>query len=216
MKIGVFDSGRGGKLISQKIKQKIPQSKVTVLVDSKYFPYGNKTPQVIFARLVHFTKKFQALGCQLIVIACNTATTNAIKKLRQQFPQIIFVGVEPPIKPIAKLTKTKQIAILGTPATIKSLRRITLQQQFAQGVKVYNIVCPGLAELIETNPNPRTKTAQLLNHYLNQPINEGVDVVGLACTHYPYLIKQMQALYPQVIFYDPADAVVRHIEAIIK
>ena len=202
MKIGVFDSGIGGKLIAQKIRCALPQAKIIFKSDPDYFPYGNKTAAIILRRLIHFSRVFTKLGCSLVVIACNTATTNAISELRHQYPYLTFVGIEPPIKPITQLTKTGKIAIIGTSTTIATVRKDAL---------LYAIACPGLAEAIETNPQPRLETAQLLHQFLDQPIADGVDVVGVACTHYPYLLSQMRQLYPQVLFYDPADAVVTQV-----
>ena len=216
MKIGVFDSGIGGKLIAAKIKHELPDHKVVFRADPEYFPYGNKSPQIIQNRLAIFVKKFISLGCQIVVIACNSATTNALDELRQDFPNTIFVGIEPPIKPIARLSKTKKVAILGTQATIKSLRRIYLQERYAQKTEVFNAACIGLAELIEAHPHPNSDTKKILQTYLQKIVDQGVDVVGLACTHYPYLMKQMQTLYPYVTFYDPADAVVAQVKRLVN
>ena len=211
MNIGVFDSGRGGKLIADKIKLALPQVNIIFKSDPKYFPYGNKSTVVIFDRLVHFTKTFIRASCSIIVIACNSATTNAINQLRNRFPHLIFVGIEPPVKAIIPLTRTGRAAIIGTQATISSHRHQELVNQHGRNIVIYNIACPGLAEAIETNPNPRSETRTLLRRFLDQPLAAGVDVVGLACTHYPYLLDQIQALYPRAVFYDPADAVVRQV-----
>lgn len=209
--IGVFDSGKGGQFIVEKIRATLPQARIIFKSDPDLFPYGNKSSKVIINRLLHFTKLFDQQNCSIIVIACNTATTNAINHLRRNFPQLKFVGVEPPIKPIAQLTKTGKIAIIGTSATIASARKQYLEASFANQVKLYSIACPGLAELIETDPIPRAETEALLIKFLNRPIAAGVDVVGLACTHYSYLLTQMRSLYEGVTFYDPADAVVRRV-----
>ncbi len=214
--IGVFDSGIGGKLIAQKIRQALPQPKVVFKSDPQFFPYGPKSPKVILDRVAYFAKQFQLEGCKLMVIACNSATTNVISLLRRQFPKIIFIGVEPPIKPAAKLTKTGKVAIMGTPATIKSQRHLQLKNLHGKGLTIYEIACEGLAEIIETDPTPRPATAKLLHRFLDQPVAEGVDAVGLACTHYPYLIAQMRQLYPQVTFYDPSDAVVKQVQVVVN
>lgn len=202
IKIGVFDSGRGGRLMVKAIQVALPQAKIIFKSDPAYFPYGNKSPQIIFDRLIHFTKLFVAADCRLIVIACNSATTNAISRLRRRFPNLNFVGIEPPIKPIVQMTRTGRVAIMGTVATISTVR---------PDGSLYAVACPGLAEVIETNPRPRPETAKLLRQFLDQPIAAGVDVVGLACTHYPYLLSQMRSLYPKVQFYDPAAAVVARV-----
>lgn len=211
IKIGVFDSGRGGRLMAKAMQAALPQVKIIFKSDPAYFPYGNKSASVILDRLIYFTRRFQKLNCHLIVIACNSATTSAISQLRRRFPDLNFVGIEPPIKPIVKLTRTGQVAVIGTTATIASARRRHLAAKFARGVKIEAIACPGLAEAIESNPRPRPETKRLLRQFLDQPLAAGVDVIGLACTHYPYLLSQMQSLYPRVTFYDPAAAVVARV-----
>ena len=226
MNIGVFDSGAGGKLVAEKIQEALPSANVILKADPEYFPYGNKSPEIILKRIALFTREFQKLGCAIVVIACNTATTNSISDLRKEFPDIQFVGVEPPVKPIVEMTKTGRVAVIGTEATIRSERLARLIKQFSKNVKIDAIACPGLAEFIETFVQPQQQSLraterslaisddsekQLLKEFLDKPISEGVDVVGIACTHYPYLLSEMKELYPNVTFYDPADAVVRRV-----
>src|SRR3989338_1417286 len=99
-KIGVFDSGVGGRFIADKLRE-LKKAKIVYLSDPEYFPYGDKTEAIIKKRLMHFVKAFKLLRCRIVVIACNSATTNGIAVLREKFPHIVFVGVEPPIKPIS-------------------------------------------------------------------------------------------------------------------
>lgn len=222
--IGVFDSGVGGRFIANKLKA-LKNVKIVYLSDPEYFPYGNKTETVIQERLLYFAGQFKLNKCRMVVIACNSATTNGITVLRQAFPDIVFVGIEPPVKPISNLTKSKKVAIMGSPATIASERRKKLQSLFAKEIKLYNISCPGLAEFVERRITEDIKcyitfyndrqAKSLIKKFLDKPIAEGVDVVGIACTHYPYLLPLMRRLYPKVIFYDPADAVVAQVEKAI-
>ncbi|MBI2309981.1 aspartate/glutamate racemase family protein [Candidatus Collierbacteria bacterium] len=223
-KIGVFDSGAGGRLIADKLRA-LKNVNVIYLSDPEYFPYGTKTEEIIQDRLLHFAKQFKLKGCRIVVIACNSAATNGIASLRKKFSEMIFVGIEPPIKPIAGITKTGKVAIIGTSATITSKRRQNLQALFAKKIKLYNISCPGLAEYIEELVRKDIKCSTtfynnkqaewLVRKFLDKPIAEGVDVVGIACTHYPYLFPLMQGLYPKVKFYDPADAVVLQVKRML-
>ena len=222
--IGVFDSGVGGKLIADKLSR-LKNTRIVYLSDPEYFPYGNKASAVIRSRLLHFAGQFKLRGCRIVVIACNSAATNGIVFLRQKFPDITFIGIEPPVKPISVLTKSKKAAIMGTPATIASDRLGKLEESFGSGIKLYNIPCPGLAEHIEALVNKNIKCSTtfyndkqgeiIIRKFLNKPIADGVDVVGIACTHYPYLLPLMQRIYPEVRFYDPADAVVAQVEKAI-
>ena len=224
VKIGVFDSGVGGKLIADKLEE-LKNVKIVYLSDPEYFPYGNKTEEVIQKRLLFFAGQFKLKGCRIVVIACNSATTNGITVLRKKFPEFVFVGIEPPVKPIAGITKTGKVAVIGSAATIASGRIKRLQGLFAHGVKFYNIACPGLAEYIEGFVNKNIKCSTtfyndkkaegLIRKFLDKPIADGVDVVGIACTHYPYLLPMMRKLYPKVKFYDPADAVVLQVKRML-
>lgn len=216
MTIGVFDSGAGAYLIVDAIRKKIPTAQILIKTDSQFFPYGNKSPRFIQSRLAHFTTAFQKEGCQIVVIACNTATTNGIELLRRRFPDMQFVGIEPPVKPIVQLTKTGKVAVIGTAATMRSKRLKELVRKFSKGVSVELIPCPGLAELIEQTQGPTPKSEKLIKKFLDQPISGGVDVVGLACTHYPYLLPLMKKLYPKVTFFDPTTAVVSRVELLTK
>lgn len=223
--IGVFDSGVGGKLIADKLSR-LKNTRIVYLSDPEYFPYGNKTKQVIRDRLLYFTGLFMSKKCRIVVIACNSATTNGIAFLRQKFPGITFIGIEPPVKPISVLTKSKKAAIMGTPATIASDRLGKLEDSFAGGIKLYNISCPGLAEYIEEKIAKNIKCCttfyddqaaiNLLKFFLDKPVAGGVDTVGIACTHYPFLLPLMQKMYPKVKFYDPADAVVSQIRRMLS
>lgn len=220
----MFDSGIGGKLIAQKIHRTLPQATVIFKSDSDFFPYGDKPQSFILRRSIAMTQKLIKESCQLIVVACNAATTNTIKSLRQKFPQLTFVGIEPPIKPIVALTHTGKVAVMGTPATINSHRYQVLTEKFAGQTKIYDIACPGLAEKIEAiirqrHPLRYYQVSKSEFNFQNQLavildncIAAGVNSVGLACTHYPYLLKQMKAYYPHVTFYDPAAAVVKQVK----
>ena len=220
----MFDSGIGGRLIADKLRE-LKNVKIVYLSDPEYFPYGDKAETVIQNRLLHFAGQFKLKGCRIVVIACNSATTNGITVLRNKFPEIVFVGIEPSVKPIAGITKTGKVAVIGSAATIASGRIKKLQGLFEHGVKFYNIACPGLAEYVEekvvknikcsTTFYNDKKAESLIKRFLDKPVAEGVDVVGIACTHYPYLLPLMQNLYPKVKFYDPADAVVAQVEKAI-
>lgn len=222
--VGVFDSGVGGKLIAEKL-DRLNKIRTVYLSDPEYFPYGNKTKKVIRSRLLHFAGLFKSKKCRIVVIACNSATTNGIAFLRQQFPEVAFIGIEPPVKPVSVMTKSGKAAIMGTPATIESDRLKKLKDLFASRIKLYNISCPGLGEYIEEQVIRNIKCCttfysdrtamNLVKKFLDKPVAEGVDTVGIACTHYPYLMPLMKKMYPKVKFYDPADAVVSQIEKAI-
>ena len=117
--IGVFDSGIGGTSIWRAIHQLLPNEQTIYLADSKNAPYGQKSKQEIIALSMKNTELLLEMGCKLIVVACNTATTNAIRELRAKY-DIPFIGIEPAIKPAATHSKTQTIGILASQGTLKS------------------------------------------------------------------------------------------------
>lgn len=220
VKIGVFDSGVGAYLVAAAIQRKIPDVALIVKTDPEFFPYGNKSQRIIQERLIHFAKEFQKEGCQIVVIACNSATTNGIEYLRWKFPELLLVGIEPPVKPIVAMSKTGKVAVIGTEATMRSKQLERLIERYGEGVKIEMIACPGLAEFIEENEGSdlaeRSDPSDLIKQLLDRPISDGVDVVGLACTHYPYLLPLMKKLYPAVTFYDPTEAVIKRVKHLVS
>jgi len=217
MNIGVFDSGVGGKLIANALTEQLPKNKIIFISDDKHFPYGNKSSTFIYSRAKVLTQELIDQNCNLIVIGCNTITTHTINKLRNKFPKVKFVGIEPPIKPLAKLTKSKKVAIMATPVTCKSTQASKLIDKYGKGIKVYKIACHDLTKTIEDaiKNKKSPQVSSLIKKYLDKSIKQGVDVVGLACTHYPYILNQLQKTYPQVIFYDPAPAIIKQVKRLI-
>lgn len=216
MTIGVFDSGVGGLLIAEKIQKAIPEAVVEFLCDTECFPYGNKSKQFITNRVAYFLNKFVQKECSIVVLACNSATTSSIISMRQKFPLLKIIGIEPPIKPTALLSKKKKVAILGTEATVRSNRFAELIRLYGKDCAIYGVSCPNLARAIEIwvstkRASNKQLAIDLLFQYMNIALSHNVDVVGLACTHYPYLIEDMKRQYPNMIFYDPTDAVVRQV-----
>lgn len=221
MKIGVFDSGVGGLLIAQKIQQKIPNATVEFLCDHEYFPYGNKPKDVIANRVEHFLRQFVQKNCSMVVLACNSATTTTMSLMRQKFPLLHLVGIEPPIRPVSLLSKKKKIALLGTEATIQSDQFAHLIKLYGKNCVVHGIACSGLAQAIETwistkRADYRQQAIDLFSNYVNIAVSHDVDVIGLACTHYPYLMDEMMGLYPDITFYDPTDAVVKRVASVAR
>jgi glutamate racemase len=144
---------------------------------------------------VTISKFFQSLGIKLVVIACNTATVNApVDTLRQNFPKMTFVGVEPPVKPLEKLSKTREVAIFATPATCKSNRLKELICLYGKNLNLHVIPTPEWAPMVESGDLTSEATDQLLLKYLEILIPTNTDWIALACTHYPFLKSRLIAL----------------------
>jgi glutamate racemase len=195
--IGIFDSGIGGTSIWSAIHQLLPNEKTIYLADSINAPYGQKSKDEIIALSIKNTEFLLDLNCKLIIIACNTATTNAIKELRTLYT-VPFIGIEPAIKPAVTTSKTQIIGILATQGTLNSeLFHKTTAQYY--GTKIIEQVGHGLVELIEKGKINSIEMTQLLHSYLDPMIKANIDCLVLGCSHYPYLIPKIIKILPKNI-----------------
>lgn len=185
--IGIFDSGVGGLSIAHCIHQQLPHENLLYVADTLHAPYGDKSTEFIQQRVNEIAQWFIERNAKAIVVACNTATVNAIDQLRANI-SIPVIGVEPAIKPAASLSKNKKVAILVTKATAENQRFLTLVAQYRHNSEVIIQPCPGLVELIERDEKNSAECELLLNAYLQPLLDKGVDTIVLGCTHYP-LVK---------------------------
>jgi glutamate racemase len=213
--IGIFDSGVGGTSIWAEIHQLLPDEKTIYLADSKNAPYGQKSKAEIIALSKKNTEFLLNLDCKLIVVACNTATTNAILELRNKY-NVPFVGIEPAIKPAATNSKTQTIGILATQGTLNSELFNKNVEKF-QDTKIIEQVGHGLVQLIEKGQINSPEMTQLLHSYLNPMIEANIDYLVLGCSHYPYLIPQITKILPEHIqIIDSGEAVAKQVKNILK
>ena len=197
--IGIFDSGVGGLGIFNEIAKRLPNENLVYFADSKNIPYGGKSAeeiQQLTSQVVDFL--ISKHNIKMVVVACNTATTSSLDYLRSKF-SIPIVGAVPVVKPACELSKVKKVAILATVATIKSKYHENLIQKFGQGVEVLSIACPGLVELIESGELDSPELMAKLDEYLQPVLDAAVDVIGLGCTHYPFLITSIRKIVGQNI-----------------
>jgi len=213
--IGIFDSGIGGTSIWKAIHQLLPNEKTIYLADSKNAPYGQKSKAEIIALSEKNTEFLLKLDCKLIVVACNTATTNAIQELRAKY-NVPFIGIEPAIKPAATNSKTQTIGILATQGTLNSELFHKTAEKF-QDTKIIEQVGHGLVQLIENGKINSPEMAQLLHSYLTPMIEANIDYLVLGCSHYPYLIPQIKKILPKHIHViDSGEAVAKQTQNILK
>lgn len=189
--IGIFDSGVGGLSIAKCIQQHLPQERLVYVADSAYAPYGDKGVELITERVNLIAGQLIRLNAKALVIACNTATVNAIDQLRAQIA-LPVIGVEPAIKPAARHSKSKKVALLVTSATAKNQRFLTLVEKYSTGVEVFIQPCPGLVELVEQGKLNGPQCRDLLQQYLHPLMKQGIDTLVLGCTHYPFLLETIQ------------------------
>jgi glutamate racemase len=214
--IGIFDSGIGGTSIFKEIHAILPHENCIYLADSKNAPYGNKSHEAILQLSIKNTEYLIKKGCKLIVVACNTATTNAISYLRATY-DISFIGIEPAIKPAALSTQTKTIGILATKGTLSSQLFHKTADLYAKGIKVIEQIGEGIVPLIETGQLESREMKALLELYLEPMIKADIDYLVLGCTHYPYLIPMLSEMLPKHIkIIDSGLAVAKQTQAVLK
>lgn len=192
--IGVFDSGLGGLSVLGALAEVCPAADLVYAADTAHVPYGNKTPQEIRARVLAMGQALINQGCTTLVVACNTATAEAIEALRTAHPTIPIVGVEPGIKPAALNTQSGQIAVLATVATAKSQRLAQLIERYASGRTVHVIPCHGWATEVEALNLSAPLIIQEAGETLLPLIHQGVDQIVLGCTHYDFLAPTLSQL----------------------
>jgi len=214
--IGMFDSGVGGTSIWKEIVQLLPNEDTVYLADSKNAPYGTKSKERILQLSIKNTEILLDKGCKIIVIACNTATTNAIGYLRKNYA-VPFVGIEPAIKPAALQTKTKKVGVLATKGTLSSSLFHSTSKIHAAGIEVFEQEGKGLVELIEAGKQESNEAKQLLQSFLQPMLEAGIDCLVLGCTHYPYLISVLKRILPPNIqIIDSGYAVARQTKAVLQ
>ena len=186
--IGFFDSGIGGISVWKEVVKLLPRENTIYLADSKNSPYGSKTISEIQDISFKNTKWLIERGCKLIVVACNTATTNSINLLREKF-EIPFVGIEPGIKPAIKDSKNGKIGVLATRGTLSSELFEKTSQSFF-GIDIIEKDGAGIVEIIESGEFENNELESLLRKYLNPMIDYGIDQLVLGCTHY-FIVKEL-------------------------
>ncbi|MBT8347877.1 MAG: glutamate racemase [Sulfurovum sp.] len=195
MKVGVFDSGLGGLTVVQAMTQVIKGAQIFYVADTKNAPYGEKTPEQILQYSLDITQYLiNTHQIDALILACNTATSSAIKHLRETYPSLIIIGTEPGIKPAIEQTSTGKIGVLATPATLQGDKYQKLAQTLSlqKSVDIYEQACPGLVEQIEKGEMESEKTKALLEKWLVPMRENNVDTIVLGCTHYPLVSQSIE------------------------
>ncbi len=214
--IGIFDSGVGGTSIWKEIHNLLPNENTIYLADSINAPYGPKGKKTVTDLSIKNTELLLEKGCKLIIVACNTATTNSIDYLRKNY-KVPFIGIEPAIKPAALQTKTNAIGILATKGTLSSTLFSITSGLFASDVTVVEQIGEGIVPLIEKGKLYSDEMKGLLKLHLKPMIDANIDYLVLGCTHYPYLIPLLVDLLPKnVKIIDSGEAVARQTKTVLE
>lgn len=212
--IGVFDSGLGGISVLHDIRRLLPGESLIYIADSAHVPYGEKSTEFIIERSLAISEFLLAQPVKAIVVACNTATAAAVTELRQRWPQVLFVGMEPAVKPAVLASQNGKIGVLATTGTLRSARFAALLERFAAHVEVMTQPCPGLVELIESGELQSRVTRELLTRYVEPLLRAGCDTLILGCTHYPLVKPLLRSIIPEhVQLIDTGEAVARRLHS---
>ena len=214
--IGIFDSGVGGLSVLRAVRRELPYEDILFLGDQAHVPYGPRTKDQIRDFSSAITRFLLGQGVKLIVVACNTASAAALCDLRQEFPDVSFVGMEPAVKPAAETTHTGKVGVLATPTTFSGDLYASVVERFAGGVTLYQDTCPGLVEQIEKGNLDGFETREILKKALAPMLAGGIDTVVMGCTHYPFVIPLIETITgPEVRTIDPAPAIARQVRRLL-
>jgi len=215
--IGIFDSGVGGLSVLRAIRALMPGESLLYLGDQGHVPYGPRPMHEVQSFSHEITRFLLANGAKLIVVACNAASAAALKHLRLSFPDVLFVGMEPAVKPAAEQTRSGKVGVLATPATFQGELYASVLERFARGVTVLQNVCPGLVQQIEKGELANGETKNILQSALLPMLDQGIDTVVLGCTHYPFVIPLIEQIVgTRVRVIDPAPSIARQVSRLLE
>ena len=213
MKIGVFDSGIGGLSVAKAVERALPDAEVLFVHDTpEHFPYATKSPDVIYGFVLPIFQDLVDQKCDAIIVACNTVSTTLISRIREAFPDMPFVALEPMVKPAAERTKTGVVAVCATPTTLASDRYRWLKETYAPQVKVLEPDCADWSALIEHNQMNGSRIRQEIEPVLAR----GADVIVLGCTHYHWIEEEVKAIAAgRAVVLQPETAVVGQLKRVL-
>jgi len=217
MKVGFFDSGVGGRCILEAFQRLCPDVPTEYIADSRHCPYGNRPPEEIIRLSEACVKRLLKKGCQVIVVACNTATAAAIDYLRRNYPETPFIGLEPAVKPAALRSKSGVVGVLATAGTFNGRLYNETKAKFARNVTVIATVADEFVTLVERGETTGPHVERIVRAKIEPLLKAGADKLVLGCTHFPRLksvIEKVAAGRAEVL--DPSAAVARQVKRVLE
>lgn len=215
--IGIFDSGVGGLSVLRELRSLMPNEDIIYFGDQGHVPYGPRPMGQIQDFSEGITRYLLSQKSKIIVVACNTASAAALKYLRETFPAMHFVGMEPAVKPAAEKTQTGKVGVLATPATFQGALYASVVERFANGVELFQDTCNGLVQQIEIGNLNGAETRRILEDALHPMLAKNIDTVVLGCTHYPFVIPLIEEIVGEKVrVIDPAPAVARQVKRLLE
>ncbi len=203
--IGVFDSGYGGLTILSEITKLMPEYDYLYLGDNARTPYGNRSYELIYKFTLEAVKWLFSKGCQLVIIACNTASAKALRSIQLNYlPQVdplkrVLGVIRPTAEIIENVTRTKHVAVLGTAATIQSNSYEREIEKFSQDIKITTEACPMWVPLVENKEYDKKGADYFVKQHIERVLerDQDIDTIILGCTHYPLLLKKIEKYTPE-------------------
>lgn len=215
--IGIFDSGLGGLSVWQALHDALPYESLIYLGDGARCPYGSRSREEVLKFTEEAVERLLSEGCKMIVVACNTATAVAIKYLREKYPDIPFVGLEPAVKPAALTTKSGIIGVLATKRSLEGDHFRRAEERFGSEVTILKAVGEGFVEAVEENREHTPETAEIVRKAVLPLVEAGADKIVLGCTHYPFLRAEIANVAGEnVEIIDSSEAVARRVIALLE
>ncbi|GHC43514.1 glutamate racemase [Roseibacillus persicicus] len=213
--IGVLDSGVGGLSVLREIRALLPGEDLVYVGDSAFCPYGAKSGEVLRERVGGIVEFMLGEGAEVIVMACNSATIQAIKWCRERWPEVPFVGMEPGVKPAVEATRSQVIGVLATEASLTGEMFADLVERCCHGCQVLTSPCPKFVELVEAGTLCGPEVDEAIWEYGGPLVMGGADVLVLGCTHYPFLKSEIARIFPEVTLIDTGGAVARRVGEVL-
>lgn len=214
--IGIFDSGFGGLSVWQALHDALPYESLIYLGDGARCPYGSRSAEEVRQFAEEAVERLLAEGCKMVVVACNTATAVAIKYLREKYPHIPFVGLEPAVKPAALTTKAGVIGVLATERSLHGDHFRRAEERYGTEVKILKAVGEGFVEAVEHNEEYTPETEVMVRNVVRPLVEAGADKIVLGCTHYPFLRDVISRIAGEgVEIIDSSEAVARRVGALL-
>ncbi len=210
-KIGVLDSGIGGLSVLREIHRRLPHHPTLYYADQAHLPYGPRPAEETRRYVAAVTRFLLEHGAAVIVLACNAASAASLYDLREKYPNVPFVGMEPAVKPAAEATKTGVVGVLTTRTTANGHLYQRVLERYAGGVQVITQIAPELVQIAENGSQHTPESRAIIQGYVQPMVAANADHIVLACTHFPFLSDTLQAFAPGITLVDPAPAVARQV-----
>lgn len=211
--IGVLDSGVGGISVLREMLKIMPNENYIYYGDSANAPYGEKSTEQVRELTFACVDKLLDMGIKGLCVACNTATSAAVRPLREMYPNLPLVGIEPAVKPASIFMEHPRVLVLATPVTAREAKLANLIGQYEDKATLIPVPCPGLMEFVENGDIESDKVTEFLRDLIAPYSKEKIDAIVLGCTHYPFVRKKLEQVVDSgVRFFDGGEGTAREMK----